>query len=262
MFFPNIFFFVFFFSLSVYLCVSQQTLHTEQMEFVVDLSRSRFRFEFYVRHNSNATAHTLTFQKSNVEKNIFKRGENRKEKSTTTIQAVTTTNLTTATDKEREKTKKRVPQQRKKILQTKINEQHMKQLNDLNYLFALAAVTSDMRLSLSLSFNLMPTVRFKLNWRNFGFFVFTIKLLAALGSQLSFTVRESDGRCKRNTIHSLHSLHSFTCTHLAYTILSTHTLYSIPQQLLVYESFLRSGLNSALFEINWFLKPTLVESKR
>lgn len=28
----------------------------------------------------------------------------------------------------------------------------MKQLNDLNYLFALAAVTSDMRLSLSLSF--------------------------------------------------------------------------------------------------------------
>lgn len=131
----------------------------------------------------------------------------------------------------------------------------MKQLNDLNYLFALAAVTSDMRLSLSLSFNLMPTVRFKLNWRNFGFFVFTIKLLAALGSQLSFTVRESDGRCKLNTIHSLHSLHSFTCTHLAYTILSTHTLYSIPQQLLVYESFLRSGLNSALFEINWFLKP-------
>lgn len=80
MFFPNIFFFVFFFSLSVYLCVSQQTLHTEQMEFVVDLSRSRFRFEFYVRHNSNATAHTLTFQKSNVEKNIFKRGENREEK--------------------------------------------------------------------------------------------------------------------------------------------------------------------------------------
>lgn len=46
----------------------------------------------------------------------------------------------------------------------------MKQLNDLNYLFALAAVTSDMRLSLSLSFNLMLTVRFKLNWRNFGFF--------------------------------------------------------------------------------------------
>lgn len=106
----------------MYLCVSQQTLHTEQMEFVVDLSRSRFRFEFYVRHNSNATAHTLTFQKSNVEKNIFKRGENREEKSTTTIQAITTTKLTTATDKEREKTKKKSPTTAKKILQTKINE--------------------------------------------------------------------------------------------------------------------------------------------
>lgn len=117
--FSQYYFFVFFFSLSVYLCVSQQTLHTEQMEFVVDLSRSRFRFEFYVRHNSNATAHTLTFQKSNVEKNIFKRGENREEKSTTTIQAVTTTNLTTATDKEREKTKKESHNSEKKYYKRK-----------------------------------------------------------------------------------------------------------------------------------------------
>lgn len=117
--FSQFVFFLYSFSLSQYLCVSQQTLHTEQMEFVVDLSRSRFRFEFYVRHNSNATAHTLTFQKSNVEKNIFKRGENRDEKSTTTIHSITTAKLTTATDKEREKTKEESQQQQKKYYKRK-----------------------------------------------------------------------------------------------------------------------------------------------